>query len=365
MPLYHTAASMVGVASALGLGSSVAIGRRFSTQTFWKDVRDSQATIIHYVGEACRYLLAAPPDIDPTSGENLDQRHKVRIALGNGLRPDVWDRFKRRFNIETITEFYGQTEGVRIFWNRSNNDFGSGAVGRNGYLTRILGRSLITLVDLDWETETPWRDPKTGFCRKTKLNEPGELLCKLDEKNIKKSYYGYYKNDAANEKKVLRDVFIKGDAWYRSGDVLRRDSEGRWYFHDRIGDTYRWKSENISTSVSPLAASVPLSPFSFLHLTPAPLFPKGNLRPSGSPPVDPRSQRVRCKRAASRRARRNGLHRALPSIHSNTPNHVLHSNTSHLPASPVRHPAVHPCDEADADHGHEQTPEEGIDSAGC
>ncbi|KAI9794234.1 MAG: hypothetical protein M1816_006160 [Peltula sp. TS41687] len=246
MPLYHTSAAFLAVASALGLGSSVAIGRRFSTQTFWKDVRDSQATIIQYVGETCRYLLAAPVEHDATTGANLDTHHKVRTAFGNGLRPDVWDRFKQRFNIETIVEFYGQTEGIRALWNRSTNDFSRGAVGRHGALMRwLLAGSQIASVQVDWEAEAPWRDPHTGFCKFVGPNEPGEVLYRLDEKNV---FPGYHRNDAANEKKILRDVFAKGDAWYRTGDVLRCDPEGRWFFHDRIGDTYRWKSENISTA---------------------------------------------------------------------------------------------------------------------
>lgn len=252
MPLYHTSAATLGLCTALGIGSSIAIGRRFSTQTFWKDVRDSHATIIQYVGETCRYLLATPPEIDPANGEILDKKHNVRIAFGNGLRPDVWDRFKQRFNIETIAEMYGQTEGVRAFWNVSSNNFGRGAVGRNGTLLRLLPGSPNVTVEVDWGTEAPWRDPKTGFCKKTKPNELGELIWKVDEKNIDQSFPGYHNNQTANKKKVLRDVFTKGDAWYRTGDVFRYDLEGRWYFQDRIGDTYRWKSENVSTTVSPL-----------------------------------------------------------------------------------------------------------------
>jgi acyl-CoA synthetase (AMP-forming)/AMP-acid ligase II len=100
MPLYHSAASCIAVCGALFSGAAVAIGRRFSTKTFWNEVRESDATIIQYVGETCRYLTVAPPELDPVTGESLDKKHRVRVAMGNGLRPDVWDRFKKRFGID-------------------------------------------------------------------------------------------------------------------------------------------------------------------------------------------------------------------------------------------------------------------------
>jgi len=100
MPLYHSSASCIGVGSVIFTGAAAAIGRRFSTTSFWKEIRETGATIFMYVGETCRYLTAAPPELDPVTGENLDKKHKVRVALGNGLRPDVWDKFKSRFGIE-------------------------------------------------------------------------------------------------------------------------------------------------------------------------------------------------------------------------------------------------------------------------
>ncbi|KAH0550996.1 hypothetical protein GP486_007642 [Trichoglossum hirsutum] len=249
MPLYHSSAALLGLLTVLEAGASIAIGHRFSTKTFWKEVRESNATVIQYVGETCRYLLAAPPQLDPETGENIDKKHRVRIAFGNGLRPDVWDRFKERFGIRTIAEFYASTEGTSGTWNYSSNDFSSGAIGRNGMIVQaILLTRMLAIVAVDWSTEQPLRDPKTGLCKRVEWDQPGELMYRLDEKNIKRSFQGYLNNDDATEGKIMRNVFRKGDAYFRTGDVVRLDKEGRLYFNDRIGDTFRWKSENVSTS---------------------------------------------------------------------------------------------------------------------
>ncbi|KAI9893681.1 MAG: hypothetical protein M1814_005896 [Vezdaea aestivalis] len=248
MPLYHGTAAILGGSLVINAGSTLVIGHKFSTKRFWPEVRASKATIIQYVGETCRYLLAAPPQLNAKTGENLDKQNDVRIAFGNGMRPDVWYRFKERFDVESIGEFYSATESSSGSWNFSSNDFGAGAVGRNGALVGLLRGSTTAVVELDWETEQPIRDGKTGFCLKAPSGKPGELLYRLDEKNISESFQGYYNNTGASEKKVLRDVFRKGDAFFRTGDVFRWDNEGRWFFNDRLGDTYRWKGENVSTS---------------------------------------------------------------------------------------------------------------------
>jgi acyl-CoA synthetase (AMP-forming)/AMP-acid ligase II len=250
MPLYHSSASCIGVSSALWVGGTISIGRKFSTTTFWKEIRDSDATAFLYVGETCRYLSVAPPEIDPVTGENLDRKHKVRVVIGNGLRPDVWDRFKERFGIDTIFEFYAATEGAIGAWNRSRNDLGKGAIGRYGLFARAFFEKRSTLVKLDHETDTPWRNPETGFCQRAKTGEVGELIVSLPSDDIESRFQGYFNNEGATNSKIMRDVFAKGDAWFRSGDVMRWDGvgDGRLYFHDRIGDTYRWKSENVSTA---------------------------------------------------------------------------------------------------------------------
>ena len=239
---------LLGFAHTLSVGATFAMSRKFSTSSFWDDVRKHGAHIIQYVGETCRYLLSAPTRTDPSTGENLDRKHAVRVAFGNGLRPDVWNRFKARFGIDTIAEFYGATEGSFATWNLSRNDFSMGAVGRSGALyNAILGRS-VALVEVDHDTELPRRDPKTGFCKRVPRGEPGELLFRLPPNDVDSRFQGYYGDKDATSKKIMRSVFSKGDAWFRTGDVVRWDSENRVFFTDRIGDTFRWKSENVSTA---------------------------------------------------------------------------------------------------------------------
>ncbi|KAK3326871.1 hypothetical protein B0H66DRAFT_170434 [Apodospora peruviana] len=248
MPLYHSSASCLGACAALYAGSGLAIGRRFSTKTFWKEIRAHNATAFQYVGETCRYLTVTPPEIDPVTGENMDKKHRVRAVCGNGLRPDVWDKFKERFGIDTIFEFYAATEGALGLWNRSRNDFAKGAIGRYGVLSAAYIKSRSAIIKIDDETEEPWRDPVTGFCQRAATGAPGEMLVKLPEDDVNSRFQGYYNNSAATDSKIMRDVFRKGDAWFRSGDLLRFDSDGRLYFSDRLGDTFRWKSENVSTA---------------------------------------------------------------------------------------------------------------------
>lgn len=245
MPLYHSSACILGLLNTLENGGTIAIGRKFSTKTFWKDVRRYDATIIQYVGETCRYLLAAKPEI--VDGVNLDKKHKVRMAFGNGLRPDVWNNFKDRFGIGTICEFYAATEGSFGTFNLSSNDFSSGAIGRNGAIYNLVLGKDAAAVEVDFETDSPARG-ENGFCKKVKPGEPGEMLFQLPTKSIETRFQGYYGNAKATNDKIMRDVFKKGDAWFRTGDIMRWDSEGRVYFSDRIGDTFRWKSENVSTA---------------------------------------------------------------------------------------------------------------------
>lgn len=248
MPLYHSSGSILGFANAIQMGATIALGEKFSTKTFWKEVRQHKVTMIQYVGETLRYLLAAPPEIDPKTGRNLDKEHRVKLALGNGLRPDVWNKFKDRFGVDYIAEFYGATEGSFATWNLSRNDFTTGAVGRNGWLYSLIMGLHVAIVQVDFSTDLPFRDPHTGLCRAVKKGEPGEFLFSLPEKDLEKRFQGYYGDREATNKKILRNVFRKGDAWFRTGDVMRWDREGRLYFHDRIGDTFRWKSENVSTA---------------------------------------------------------------------------------------------------------------------
>lgn len=241
MPLYHSSAAILGVNNVLLTGCTLVLGHKFSIKKTLPELIASKATIFQYVGETCRYLLTAPPSPD-------DKKHSLRLAFGNGLRPDVWRDFKERFNIPVIAEFYASTEGMSGSWHMQHGEFGIGAIGRNGPVTNFALRGGTKLVKLDYDTELPARHPETGFCTEVAVNEPGELIWKLDSNDIQSRFQGYFGQEKSSNEKVLRDVFSKGDAWFRTGDLQRRDQDGLWYFMDRIGDTFRWKSENVSTA---------------------------------------------------------------------------------------------------------------------
>ncbi|ETI29094.1 hypothetical protein G647_01547 [Cladophialophora carrionii CBS 160.54] len=242
MPVYHASAFQLGFHCCLIGACTLVLGRKFSVSNFWDEVITADATVIQYVGETLRYLLAVPPQ------PNDRTKHKVRLAFGNGLRPDVWDRFRSRFGVETVAEFYGATESIGASFNMSRNTFSSGAIGQVGLLGSLLLKLRQTVVKVDWGTEAPYRDPKTGFCVELPLGEPGEVLYRIDAADIGAKYQGYFGNKKASDAKILRDVLQKGDAWFRSGDVIKIDKEGRIWFQDRIGDTFRWRSENVSTA---------------------------------------------------------------------------------------------------------------------
>lgn len=246
MPLYHSSAAVLGLINTIEAGKTIAIGRRFSTTNFWDEARSHDATIIQYVGEMCRYLLTAPPQIDPATGEVMDRKHKVRVAFGNGLRPDVWNQFKERFGIDAVGEFYAATESPLGMFNMSRNDHTLGAIGRNGWLYEFVMSFNVAVVEVDLDTDEPSRDG-SGRCRKAKSGNPGELIFRLPA-DTKTKFQGYFGNKTATDSKILRGVFKKGDAWFRTGDLVVWDKEGRVFFTDRIGDTFRWKSENVSTA---------------------------------------------------------------------------------------------------------------------
>lgn len=243
MPLYHSTAAMLGVCPTLATGASVSICQKFSASTFWTQAKLCKATHVQYVGEVCRYLLNAKPHPD-------QQAHQVQIAYGNGLRRDIWKEFKQRFHIQGVGEFYASTESPIATTNIQYGDFGMGACRKYGTLINsVLGLSQrLVKMDPDDENEL-WRDPKSGFCVQTDPNTPGELLMKImNADNVEGSFQGYYGNKGATNSKIIRDVFKKGDAWFRSGDLLKMDEDGLLYFVDRLGDTFRWKSENVSAT---------------------------------------------------------------------------------------------------------------------
>ncbi|KAF2151946.1 acetyl-CoA synthetase-like protein [Myriangium duriaei CBS 260.36] len=240
LPLYHTSASMLGVGIVLAAGASIIISPHFSPRTFIASIIASRANATQYIGEMCRYLLTMPPS-------PLDQAHDLQFVFGNGIRPDIWLKFKERYAIPSIREFYGATESPSSTFITSNNNFGEGAIGRSGVLIRALRRKLNVMVRHDVETGEPFRDPETGLCQRVNVGEPGEMLAWLDPVLTKDSYVGYWGNDKATTGKILRDVLVKGDLYFRTGDLLRADRDGRMFFVDRIGDTFRWKGENVST----------------------------------------------------------------------------------------------------------------------
>ena len=231
LPLYHSAGGVIAVGLALTSGASLVLKRKFSVNDFWDDVNKYGVTIFQYIGELCRYLLNAPE-------HKYEKSHNLRMACGNGLRPDIWDAFKDRFKINNILEFYGATEGnVSLM----NYDGKSGAIGRiPKYIEKILN---VHIIKFDIEKEEPIRD-ENGFCIPCDVNEVGEAIGKIA---IEGSFEGYVDKEAT-KKKILSDVFEKGDQYFRSGDLLSKDDLGYVYFADRIGDTFRWKGENVATS---------------------------------------------------------------------------------------------------------------------
>lgn len=238
MPLYHGTGGTTAIACFIS-GIRLAIGRKFSVRNFWRDIHDSDANCFVYVGETARYLLAAPPS-------PLDKGHKLKAMYGNGMRPDIWRKFRERFDIPCVNEFFNSTEGMLSLLNVCVGPFHDAHVGHHGAIQRYSLWHTIVPVQIDHEnSDKLWRDPKTGFARRTSYEEGGEIIiqCKTG-----KEFVGYWNNPEATDKRFERDVFRKGDLWYKTGDALRRDADGRWFFLDRLGDTFRWKSENVSTA---------------------------------------------------------------------------------------------------------------------
>jgi len=236
LPMYHTSGGVLGPCSALTAGATAVLRERFSVSHFWDDIVKNDCTAFVYIGELCRYLLNSPPH----PAETL---HKIRVACGNGLRPDIWAAFQKRFRIPKILEWYAATEGNCVFF---NFDGKVGAVGR--IPSWLKSKFFVEIVRYDIDREEPVRGPD-GFCVKCAPGEVGEAVSKImnDPKRPSQRFEGYA-DQAATEKKILRDAFEKGDRWFRTGDLMRKDAEGYYYFVDRIGDTFRWKGENVATS---------------------------------------------------------------------------------------------------------------------
>jgi fatty-acyl-CoA synthase len=236
LPLYHTAGGLVATGAVLLNGGSVVIREKFSAREFWEDIVRWECTLFQYIGELCRYLVNSPP-------HPLERAHRLRLACGNGLRPDVWPDFKTRFQIPKIIEFYGATEGNVSLFNFEGKE---GAVGRIPWF--LAHRFPTKVVRFDVELQQPVRNAE-GFCVECDVNEPGEVIGKiLKDPSKPGARFEGYATEVETNKKILDDVFEKGDVWFRTGDLMRKDEHGYFYFVDRIGDTFRWKGENVSTT---------------------------------------------------------------------------------------------------------------------
>jgi len=224
LPFFHTNAIAVGWPAALYNGAAVALRRKFSASQFLSDVRQFNATHFVYVGEVCRYIMAQPEKPE-------DRRNSLREIMGNGLMPDIWAPFKKRFGIRHVHEFYGAAEGVGVFTNLFDFDY-------------TVGTSLTpyAIVRYDTENDMPERDEK-GFLRRVNRGEAGLLLMEISEKTP----FSGYSEKKKSEERIIRDAFKKGDIWFNTGDMLRDMGFRHAQFVDRLGDTFRWKGENVAT----------------------------------------------------------------------------------------------------------------------
>jgi fatty-acyl-CoA synthase len=225
LPLYHNNALTVALSSVLNSGATMALGKSFSASKFWDEVIRYDATAFVYIGEICAYLLNQPPK--PT-----DRQHKVRVICGNGLRPAIWDEFTERFGIERVCEFYGASEGNTAFVNVFNVPRSTG-----------ICPTPVAFVEYDPDTGEPLRGDD-GRVRKVRNGEPGLLLSKVSDFQP----FDGYTDPKASEKKLVRNAFRDGDVWFNTGDLMRSQGFGHAAFADRLGDTFRWKGENVATT---------------------------------------------------------------------------------------------------------------------
>ncbi len=234
LPLYHSTGGICGVGIGLMTGASVILRKKFSVSKFWDDVTDEGATVFVYIGELCRYLLNQPT-------HPKERAHRLRTGFGNGLRPEIWQKFLDRFNVPDLVEFYGSTEGNVSFLNFD------GHVGAVGRIPKFLEKKFahIAFVKFDIETELPVRG-SDGFCIPADPDEVGEVLGKVGDEA--RTRFEGYNDPEATKKKLLSDVFETGDLWFRTGDLMKKDADGYVFFVDRIGDTFRWKGENVATN---------------------------------------------------------------------------------------------------------------------
>ncbi|XP_028258164.1 very long-chain acyl-CoA synthetase [Parambassis ranga] len=232
LPLYHTAGFLIGFIGSIETGSTIILKRKFSASQFWDDCRKYNVTVVQYIGEVMRYLCSTPK-------RDNDKDHKVRLAIGNGVRAEVWREFLNRFGNIHVREFYASTEGNVGFVNYVGK---IGAIGRVNFLHRNLFP--YTLVKYDTERDEPIRDAN-GLCVEALKGETGLLVSKITDIA---PFVGYAQNEEQTERKRLRNVLKKGDLYFNTGDLMRIDKDNFIYFQDRVGDTFRWKGENVATT---------------------------------------------------------------------------------------------------------------------
>ncbi len=233
LPMYHSVGGVVATGAVLARGGSVVIREKFSSTAFWDDITAWDCTLFQYIGELCRYLLGTEPP----------RQHRLRLACGNGLRADVWEKFQQKFHIPRILEFYAATEANVSLYNVEGKP---GAIGRVPPFLKH--RFPLALVKFDHTRGEPARDG-SGHCIRCAAGETGEALGRIQNgAGESAAAFEGYTDSAETERKILRDVFETGDAWFRTGDLMKQDAGGFFYFADRIGDTFRWKGENVSAS---------------------------------------------------------------------------------------------------------------------
>jgi fatty-acyl-CoA synthase len=225
LPLYHNNAALVALGSVLVSGATLAIGRKFSASKFWDEANENSATMFIYIGEICRYLLNQP-------AKPGDRSNTIRVAAGNGMRPEIWNDFQQRFGIQRIMEFYAASETNIAFVNVFNIE---GTVG--------LCPLPHAVVEYDIDTAGPLRNAK-GRLQRVKKGQNGLLLTKI----TKAAPFDGYTDGKANDAKLIRDGFKDGDVWFNTGDVVTNQGFDHIAFVDRLGDTFRWKGENVATT---------------------------------------------------------------------------------------------------------------------
>ena len=231
LPLYHSTGLMLGLCAAINVGAASFIKRKFSASSFWQEANKFNTTAFVYIGELCRYLI----NKDPSEAE---LNNPIVSMVGNGLRPDVWDTFKERFDIDRIIEIYGASEGNALFMNLFNKNKTIGMTSAE-----------VALLEYDVAEDEILKNDE-GFCKKITNHDPGLLIVEIGPNAV----FNGYTDKEASEKKILRDVFKVGDAWFNTGDLIKTVDVGfafgkeHYQFVDRVGDTFRWRSENVSTN---------------------------------------------------------------------------------------------------------------------